>query len=67
MTLSRKAGPADDALALVVGPARPLPVAWDGVPVEWTPWENPPHVSGDSRIEQVTVDSGWFYGQMLGS
>ena len=31
-------------IVLVVGPARPLPVAWDGVPVEWTPWENPPRV-----------------------
>lgn len=41
MPPSRAPGPADDALPLTVGLVRPLPVAWDGVPVEWSAWENP--------------------------
>lgn len=41
MTLSRKPAPTDDALALTVGPPRPLPVAWDGAPVEWSPFRIP--------------------------
>src|SRR4051812_14836149 len=41
---SRTTGPLDDALPLEAGPSRPLPVAWDGEPIDWSGFRSLPPV-----------------------